>query len=202
MKKNKFLFLMLILFMACSETSSTVTSSEVIEEDKPQEWHTGIGETPESFVSNWNILVNSISDDPQTIDFFSIKPDDMKWSSEAKTKLYYQFGTKNDNQNTFVLNLNVENEKVNSTEIFPPTTSNETTTQQTKLFFLIMIALSDDSLDKDQREDILSNLGLYDDISDPYQYGGSVNQNNIEYIIEPLVDKGLLVGINFYSSIR
>ena len=117
-------------------------------------------------------------------------------------ELYYQFGTKNDNQNTFVLNLNVENEKVNSTEFFAPTTSNETTTQQTKLFFLIMIALSDDSLDKDQREDILSNLGLYDDISDPYQYGGSVNQNNIEYIIEPLVDKGLLVGINFYSSIR
>ena len=73
MKKNKFLFLMLILFMACSETSSTVPSSEVTEEQEPQEWHTGIGETPESFVSNWNILVNSISDDPQTIDFFSIK---------------------------------------------------------------------------------------------------------------------------------
>ena len=77
MKKNKFLFLMLILFMACSETSSTVPSSEVTEEQEPREWHTGIGETPESFVSNWNILVNSISDDPQTIDFFSIKPDDM-----------------------------------------------------------------------------------------------------------------------------
>ena len=202
MKKNKFLFLMLILFMACSETSSTVTSSEVIEEEEPQEWQTGIGETPELFVSNWNILVNSISDDPQTVDFFSIRPDDMKWSSEAKTKLYYQFETKSDNQNTFVLNLNVENGKVNSTEFFAPTTSNETTTQQTKLFFLIMIALSDDSLDKEKREGILSNLGLYDEISDPYQYGGSLNQNNIEYIIEPLVDKGLLVGINFYSSIR
>ena len=188
--------------MACSETSSTVTSSEVIEEEEPQEWQTGIGETPELFVSNWNILVNSISDDPQTVDFFSIRPDDMKWSSEAKTKLYYQFETKSDNQNTFVLNLNVENGKVNSTEFFAPTTSNETTTQQTKLFFLIMIALSDDSLDKEKREGILSNLGLYDEISDPYQYGGSLNQNNIEYIIEPLVDKGLLVGINFYSSIR
>ncbi len=202
MKKNKFLFIILILFMACSDTSLTVTSSESIEEEEPQEWHTGIGGTPESFVSNWNKLVNSISDDSQTVDFFSIRPDDMKWSSEAKNKLYYQFESKNDNQNTFVLNLNVENEIVNSTEFFAPTTTNETTTQQTKLFFLILIAVSDDSLDRDQRENILSNLGLYDEISDPYQYGGSLNQNNVEYIIEPLVDKGLLVGINFYSSIK
>ena len=202
MKKNKFLFITLFLFMACSYSSSTDISSVGIEEEKPQEWKTGIGKTPESFVSNWNILINNITDDPQTVDFFSIRPDDMKWASEARNKLYYQFETKNDNQNTFVLNLNVENERVNSTEFFAPTTTNETTTQQTKLFFLILIALSDDSLDRDQRENILSNLGLYDEISDPYQYGGSLNQNNVEYIIEPLVDKGLLVGINFYSSIK
>ena len=72
--------------------------------------------------------------------------------------------------------------------------------QQTKLFFLILIAIADDTLDKDGRENILTNLGLYDQVENPYQVGGTVAQNKIRYLIEPLVDNGLLIGLNFKTT--
>ena len=73
--------------------------------------------------------------------------------------------------------------------------------QQSKLFFLLVIALSDETLDKDGRENILNNLGLYDEISNPKQLAGSVTKNNVRYIIEPLIENNLLFGLNLYSSI-
>ena len=71
---------------------------------------------------------------------------------------------------------------------------------QTKLFFLLILTLSDDSLDKDGREAILTNLGLYDDVSDPKQLAGSVTKNGIQYILEPLVQNNLLFGLSLYTS--
>ena len=50
------------------------------------------------------------------------------------------------------------------------------------------------------RESVLSRLGLYDEVSTPDQLGGSLALNKVQYIIEPLVDKGLLIGLNFYTS--
>ena len=67
-------------------------------------------------------------------------------------------------------------------------------------FFLILVAMADDTLDKDGRESVLGRLGLYDEVSTPDQLGGSLTLNNVQYIIEPLVDKGLLIGLNFYTS--
>ena len=60
--------------------------------------------------------------------------------------------------------------------------------------------MADDSLDKDGRESVLSKLGLYDNVSLPEQIGGSLNLNGVRYIIEPLVDNGLLIGLNFYTT--
>ena len=76
----------------------------------------------------------------------------------------------------------------------------EANAQQTKLFSLLIITLSDDTLDKDGRESILTNLGLYDDVADPKQLAGSVTKNGIQYILEPLVQNDLLFGLSLYTS--
>ena len=94
----------------------------------------------------------------------------------------------------------VEDDTVTSVEFFSPVVSDETASQRTKLFFLILVAMADDTLDKDGRESVLSRLGLYDEVSTPDQLGGSLTLNKVQYIIEPLVDKGLLIGLNFYTS--
>ena len=99
------------------------------------------------------------------------------------------------------MNLNIENEIVRTVQFFAPTTNDTITTQQTKLFLLLIIALSDDQLDRDGREDILSGLGLYDEITDPNEYGSILVLNEIEYEIEPLVQGSRLVGLNFYSRL-
>ena len=77
----------------------------------------------------------------------------------------------------------------------------EVNSQQSKLFFLIVIALSDETLDKDDRENILSNLGLYEELSNPKQLAGSVTKNNVRYILEPLIENNLLFGLNLYTSL-
>ena len=57
-----------------------------------------------------------------------------------------------------------------------------------------------ETLDKDGRESILINLGLYDDISDPKQLSGSVTKNGVQYILEPLVENNFLFGLSLYTS--
>ena len=114
--------------------------------------------------------------------------------------MFYQFGKLEQTPVSFAINLIVEDDIVTSVEFFSPVVSDETASQRTKLFFLILVAMADDTLDKDGRESVLSKLGLYDEVSTPDQLGGSLTLNNVQYIIEPLVDKGLLIGLNFYTS--
>ena len=94
----------------------------------------------------------------------------------------------------------VENDIVKSVEFFSPAVKDEIASQRTKLFFLILVAMADDTLDKDGRESVLSKLGLYDEVSTPDQLGGSLTLNKVLYVVEPLIDKGLLIGINFYTT--
>ena len=69
------------------------------------------------------------------------------------------------------------------------------------LFFLMILSISDDSLDKDERETVLVDLGLYEELLDPNEYGGTTLKNQIQYEIEPIVVENQMVGINFYSRI-
>ena len=188
-------------------TSDEVTSIENEENDIVQTttestlepWSSALGKSPETFVSTWNSIVNSISNDEDTILFFSIDPDEVKWSTFDQEELVYKWGDASVGDNVFILNLDVENEIVRTVKFFAPTTNDQATTQQTKLFLLLIIAISDDTADKDGREEILAGLGLYDEILDPNDYGGILVFNEIEYEIEPLVAENRLVGLNFYS---
>ena len=148
-------------------------------------------------------MVATISEDEQTSTFFSINPDEVKWTSLEKDTLYYEFGNLENPQTVFVINLNInkENSTVSEVEFFAPTSKDEVNSQQSKLFFLIVIALSDETLDKDDRENILSNLGLYEELSNPKQLAGSVTKNNVRYILEPLIENNLLFGLNLYTSL-
>tara|TARA_B100001175_G_scaffold83237_1_gene69800 strand:- start:469 stop:663 length:195 start_codon:yes stop_codon:yes gene_type:complete len=60
--------------------------------------------------------------------------------------------------------------------------------------------MSDNTLNKEGRDSILSKVGLYDEVDNPNQIGGGVSVNNIRYVVEPLVDRGVLRGINFYTT--
>ena len=100
----------------------------------------------------------------------------------------------------FVINMFITENVVSRIEFFAPSTKEEANAQQTKLFFLLIITLSDDTLDKDGRESILTNLGLYDEVSDPKQLAGSVTKNGIQYVLEPLVQNDLLFGLSLYTS--
>ena len=201
------LFLLLISF--CTEDSNLSIENnedEVVEnknnnQEESVGWNSALGKSPEIFVSTWNSVVDSISNDEETILFFSINPDEVKWTSSDKDQLVYKWGDASKQDNIFILNLYIENEIVRTVQFFAPTTNDTTTTQQTKLFLLLIIALSDDELDRDGRENILSGLGLYEEINDPNEYGGILVFNEIEYEIEPLVQGSRLVGLNFYSRL-
>ena len=204
MKLQK-LIIFLFVFLSC--TSDEITSIENEENDNVQTtiestlepWSSALGKSPETFVSTWNSIVNSISNDEDTILFFSIDPDEVKWSTFDQEELVYKWGDASVGDNVFILNLDVENEIVRTVKFFAPTTNDQATTQQTKLFLLLIIAISDDTADKDGREEILAGLGLNDEILDPNDYGGILVFNEIEYEIEPLVAENRLVGLNFYS---
>ena len=201
------LFLLLISFCAEDSNLSIENNEDEVVENKNNNqedsvgWNSALGKSPEIFVSTWNNVVDSISDDEETILFFSINPDEVKWTSADKDQLVYKWGNASNEDNVFILNLYIENEIVRTVQFFAPTTNDTTTTQQTKLFLLLIISLSDDELDRDGREDILSGLGLYDEITDPNEYGGILVLNEIEYEIEPLVQGSRLVGLNFYSRL-
>ena len=193
-------FLVLLLISSCS--TSTDSNEEESEPSTDQEivFDQGLGKNPTEFVANWNKLVDEISEDEETVLFFSINPDKVQWASTDQNILFYQFGLNENIQSTFVLNILIANDTVEGVEFFSPVADDEVTSQRARLFFLIIIAMSDSTLDKDGRESVLSKVGLYDEVDNPNQIGGGVSINNIRYVIEPLVDRGVLRGINFYST--
>ena len=65
----------------------------------------------------------------------------------------------------------------------------------------MIISISDDSLNKEEREEILTNIGLYQEVSVPSEYGGATLKNQIIYEIQPLVVDNQLIGINFNSRL-
>ena len=199
MKKIIIISMVFSVISFCSTGSETVneTTSTVNEIS----FQKGLAKNTSDYVSNWNKLVSKISGDEETLNFFSINPDEVKWNSPQQEFLYYQFGNSENAFTTFAINLIVYEDIVTGVEFFSPVVNDEVASQRTKLFFLILIAMADDTLDKEGRESVLSKLGLYDDISTPEQLGSSLTLNGVQYVVEPLVDKGLLIGINFYTSI-
>ena len=193
-------FLVLLLISSCS--TSTDSNEEESEPSTGQEivFDQGLGKNPTEFVANWNKLVDEISEDEETLLFFSINPDNVQWTSTDQNILFYQFGLNENIQSTFVLNILIANDTVEGIEFFSPVADDEVTSQRTRLFFLIIIAMSDETLDKEGRESVLSKVGLYDEVDNPNQIGGGVSINNIRYVVEPLVDRGVLRGINFYTT--
>ena len=194
-----------MVLMQCSQSteSEIINDAESTEENDISLNYQGLGRPSEEFVSNWNKLVNTISEDEETILYFSINPDNVKWTSETKEVLYYSFGDsgkQSDISNVFVINMFITDDIVSRIEFFAPTTREEANAQQTKLFFLLILSLSDETLNKDEREAILTNLGLYDEVSDPKQLAGSVNKNGVQYILEPLVENNFLFGLSLYTS--
>ncbi len=199
MKKISFLVLFTLLFSFCSSTNTETVDEEPQNSDQII-FTKGLGKSTSEYVSNWNKLISEIANDEDTVLYFSINPDEVRWASPEQTVLFYQFGKLEETPVSFAINLIVEADIVTSVEFFSPVVSDETASQRTKLFFLILIAMADDTLDKEGRESVLSKLGLYDEVSTPDQLGGSLTLNKIQYVIEPLIDKGLLIGLNFYTS--
>jgi len=198
---RKFLTILLILLLvSCSSNDTSEESSNNENQAAEIVFEQGFGKNPSEYLSNWNKLVSEISSDEETLFFFSINPDNVQWASTDRNILFYQFGLNEDTQSSFVLNILVADEIVEGVEFFSPVANDEVTSQRTRLFFLIIIAMSDDSLDKDGRESVLSKVGLYDEVDNPNQIGGGVTINNVRYVVEPLVDRGALRGINFYST--
>ena len=205
MRKYISLSLSLLMLLQCSQSSE---SENIVQDNSSEDTsqyfnYQGLGETSEKFVSNWNQLVSTISEDEETILYFSMNPDNIKWTSETKEVLYYSFGDsgeQTDINNVFVMNMFITEDLVSRIEFFAPTTKDEANAQQSKLFFLLILTLSDETLDKDGREGILSNLGLYDEISNPNQLAGSVTKNGVQYILEPLVENNFLFGLSLYAS--
>ncbi len=205
MKKIILLSLSFLVLMQCnsSNESETVEEEESTGEEAVTFNYQGLGNPSEEFVSNWNQLVSTISEDEETILYFSMNPDNVKWTSETKEVLYYSFGDsgeQTDINNVFVMNIFITDDIVSRIEFFAPTSKDEANAQQTKLFFLLILTLSDETLDKDGREAILTNLGLYDNVSDPKQLAGSVTKNGVQYILEPLVENNFLFGLSLYAS--
>tara|TARA_B100000925_G_scaffold69675_1_gene48163 strand:- start:504 stop:1157 length:654 start_codon:yes stop_codon:yes gene_type:complete len=199
MKKLYSVFFILLL-VACSSSESPEVESTDENQSEEIVFEQGFDKSPSDFVANWNKLVSEISSDEETLSYFSINPDNVQWASTDRNILFYQFGINENTQYAFVLNILIEDDIVEGIEFFSPVANDEVTNQRTRLFFLIIIAMSDDTLDKEGRESVLSKVGLYDEVDNPNQIGGGVTVNKIRYVVEPLVDRGILRGINFYST--
>ena len=195
-----FTILLILLLVSCSSNDNSEQSNNNENQSAEIVFEQGFGKNPSEYVSNWNKLVSEISSDEETLFFFSINPDNVQWASTDRNILFYQFGLNEDTQSSFVLNILVADDIVEGVEFFSPVANDEVTSQRTRLFFLIIIAMSDDSLNKDGRESVLSKVGLYDEVDNPNQIGGGVTINKVRYVVEPLVDRGNLRGISFYST--
>tara|TARA_B100001287_G_scaffold172554_1_gene145292 strand:- start:1155 stop:1766 length:612 start_codon:yes stop_codon:yes gene_type:complete len=198
--KKFYTILLVLLIVSCSSDENSVAQNNGGNNSEEIVFEQGFGKNPSEFVANWNKLVSEISSDEETLFFFSINPDNVQWTSTDRNILFYQFGLTESTQSPFVLNILIVNDIVEGVEFFSPVANDEVTSQRTRLFFLIIIAMSDDSLDKEGRESVLSKVGLYEEVDNPYQIGGGVTINKVRYVVEPLVDRGALRGINFYST--
>ena len=199
MKKICFFLVFLLITSCTTSTDSNVDESEPTTGEEIS-FDQGLGKNPSEFVANWNKLVDEISEDEETLLYFSINPDKVQWTSTDQNILFYQFGLNENTQSAFILNILVADDIVEGVEFFSPVADDEFTSQRTRLFFLIIIAMSDDTLNKEGRDSVLSKVGLYDEVDNPNQIGGGVSINNIRYVVEPLVDRGVLRGINFYTT--
>ena len=114
------LALLLLFITFCTEDNNLSIENNADEAVENQsnnqedlvDWDSALGKSPEIFVSTWNSVVNSISNDEETILFFSINPDEVKWTSSDKDQLVYKWGDASKQDNIFILNLNIENEIV------------------------------------------------------------------------------------------
>ena len=199
MKKICFFLVFLLITSCTTSTDSNVDESEPTTGEEIS-FDQGLGKNPSEFVANWNNLVDEISEDEETLLYFSINPDKVQWTSTDQNILFYQFGLNENTQSAFILNILVADDIVEGVEFFSPVADDEFTSQRTRLFFLIIIAMSDNTLNKEGRDSVLSKVGLYDEVDNPNQIGGGVSINNIRYVVEPLVDRGVLRGINFYTT--
>ena len=152
MKKICFFLVFLLITSCTTSTESNVdesgtTGGEGISFDQ------GLGKNPSEFVANWNKLVDEISEDEETLLYFSINPDKVQWTSTDQNILFYQFGLNENTQSAFILNILVADDIVEGVEFFSPVADDEFTSQRTRLFFLIIIAMSDNTLNK--KEEIL-----------------------------------------------
>ena len=198
----KKLYSVLLVLILVSCTSNDNSDLQINNENQSQEivFENGLGKEPSEFVINWNKLVSEISSDNDTLFYFSIDPEKVQWTSIDREVLYYQFGFAENTDSIFVLNLLVTNGIVEGVEFFAPVANDDVTSQRMRLFFLIIIAMSDDSLDKDGRDSVLSKVGLYEEVENLNQIGGGVTINQVNYVIEPVIFTGRLVGLNFYST--
>jgi hypothetical protein len=200
MKKIHLLIIFSLFISFCSSNDPVTTEIQNEEADTVITFTQGLTKSSSEYVSNWNKLISEISNDEETLLYFSINPDNVRWTSPERTALFYQFGNSENTSSSFVINLLIQDDRVYGVEFFSPVVNDDISSQRTKLFFLVLIAMADDTLDKEGRESVLSKLGLYDNVSQPNQIGGSLTQNSIQYVIEPMVDNGLLVGLNFYTT--
>ena len=199
MKKICF-FLVFLLITSCTNSTDSNVDEYGTTTEEEISFDQGLGKNPSEFVANWNKLVDEISEDEETLLYFSINPDKVQWTSTDQNILFYQFGLNENTQSAFILNILVADDIVEGVEFFSPVADDEFTSQRTRLFFLIIIAMSDNTLNKEGRDSVLSKVGLYDEVDNPNQIGGGVSINNIRYVVEPLVDRGVLRGINFYTT--
>ena len=198
--KKILLFLVFLLITSCTTSTDSDVDESKTATGEEISFDQGLGKNPTEFVSNWNKLVDEISEDEETLLYFSINPDKVQWASTDQKILFYQFGLSENTKSTFILNILIDDDIVEGVEFFSPVADDEVTSQRTRLFFLIIIAMSDNTLNKEGRDSVLSKVGLYDEVDNPNQIGGGVSINNIRYVVEPLVDRGVLRGINFYTT--
>ena len=104
---SKILIFVLVFIGCFSDDESSDEDTTNSEVDSDLSISKGLGKTSEIYVSNWNQLVAAISEDEQTSTFFSINPDEVKWTSLEKDTLYYEFGNLENPQTVFVINLNI-----------------------------------------------------------------------------------------------
>lgn len=139
MKKITILLLFSLIFSFCSSTDTETTETESQTNDVII-FTKGLGKSTSEYVSNWNKLISEIANDENTVLYFSINPDELRWASSEQTVLFYEFGKLEETPVFFAINLIVENDTVTSVEFFSPVVNDETASQRTKLFFLVLIA--------------------------------------------------------------